>query len=187
MSELLELQHARGILYLLTSVRLKSDLLVDMDRARRIWRTHRTLSQSQFRTRMIPCMVAHSRVFRCLQDVAAVVAHSFFVATFDAQRKRPPPQGSLRKIVGQVQNSCPTTCSIERTHHISPRQVYDDLAMRYTAPGGSACLLIARRAGGFTVLENSNLLGVFTRRTPSVCRCTRHAQQSCKACFINFH
>lgn len=61
-----------------------------------------------------------------LEDVAAVVAHSFFVATFDAQRKRPPPQGSLRKIVGQV---------------------YDDLAMRYTAPGGSACLLIARRAG----------------------------------------
>ncbi|OLQ09650.1 hypothetical protein AK812_SmicGene6755 [Symbiodinium microadriaticum] len=60
-----------------------------------------------------------------LEDVAAVVAHSFFVATFDAQRKRPPPQGSLRKIVGQV---------------------YDDLAMRYTAPGGSACLLIARRA-----------------------------------------
>eukprot|EP00439_Symbiodinium_sp_Y106_P064222 s1923_g10.t1 len=63
-----------------------------------------------------------------LEDVAAVVAHSFFVATFDADsRKLPPPQGPpLQKIVGQV---------------------YDDLAMRYTAPGGSACLLIARRAG----------------------------------------
>ena len=43
-------------------------------------------------------------MFHCLQDVAAVVAHSFFVATFDADsRKLPPPQGPpLQKIVGQA-------------------------------------------------------------------------------------